>query len=74
MTKHCLLLVSLTDALTAANNMCFNVEGCNLTGHPCVSINCSFVDELPVGLMMMGKHRGEVMILKVAQFVEKLHE
>ena len=54
--------------------MCHNVDFCNLTGHPCLSVNCGTVEELPVGLMMAGKHRDEVMILKVAQFIEKLQK
>ena len=49
------------------NTMAFNV-----TGHPALSINVGFSKDLPVGMMIIGKHWDDVMVLKVAQKCEKL--
>ncbi len=52
--------------------MCHNVEGTDLTGHPALSINCSTIDGLPVGLMIVAKHYDETRLFKVASKVEKM--
>ena len=42
----------------------------NLAGIPSLSIPCGFVDNLPVGLQIMGKHFQEELILKVGHTYE----
>lgn len=51
-----------------------NTMAFNLTGHPALSINAGFVEGLPVGLMLVGKHYDELTVFKVAQAVEKIRE
>ncbi|MFH0929474.1 MAG: amidase family protein [Candidatus Aenigmatarchaeota archaeon] len=43
----------------------------NLSGMPCISIPCGFVDGLPVGLHIMGDHLQEKKIISVAHAYEK---
>jgi aspartyl-tRNA(Asn)/glutamyl-tRNA(Gln) amidotransferase subunit A len=46
----------------------------NLSGLPGMSINCGFVDELPVGLQIIGRTFDEEMVLRVGQAYENLAE
>ncbi|MBE0447004.1 MAG: Asp-tRNA(Asn)/Glu-tRNA(Gln) amidotransferase subunit GatA [Actinobacteria bacterium] len=43
----------------------------NLAGLPAISVPCGMVDELPVGLHIIGKTLGEEMLLKVAYSFEQ---
>ena len=43
----------------------------NFTGHPALSINAGFHDGLPVGMMIVGKHYREDVVLKVAYGFEQ---
>jgi len=40
--------------------------GANLAGLPAISVPCGFVEELPIGLHLVGPHFGEEMILRCA--------
>ncbi|XP_071961362.1 amidase-like [Antedon mediterranea] len=51
-----------------------NVHTFNATGHPALSINASFIDDLPVGMMLVGKKFEENKLLKVAYAFEKLRD
>jgi amidase len=42
----------------------------NVTGHPAISIPCGMEDELPIGLMLVGKHFDEATIYRAAQAFE----
>ncbi|XP_065676158.1 amidase-like isoform X1 [Hydra vulgaris] len=42
------------------------------TGHPALSLNCGFVGDLPVGLMVVGKHFDEVSVLNAAAIFEAI--
>ncbi len=44
----------------------------NLSGLPGMSINCGFVDGLPVGLQIIGKAFDEEMVLRVGNVYEKM--
>jgi aspartyl-tRNA(Asn)/glutamyl-tRNA(Gln) amidotransferase subunit A len=43
----------------------------NLYGGPAITVPCGFVDELPVGVQVMGGHQEEGIILRVAQAIER---
>jgi len=54
-------------ALSALGNQCqFNV-----TGHPALSVPCAMVDGLPVGLQIVGRHFGDLVVLRVGDALEK---
>lgn len=38
----------------------------NFTGHPAVSVNCGFVEEMPLGIMFTGRYHAEETLLTVA--------
>ena len=45
----------------------------SLTERPALSIPCGFsADGLPVGLQIVGRHRGELEVLKLARAFEQL--
>ena len=46
----------------------------NLTGHPALTINAGFLDGLPVGMMIVGKHFDETTVLRVAHAFEKIRD
>ena len=63
---------SLEDAVFYGLSMINNTPQFNLTGHPSISVPCGMVDELPVGLMFVGKHFDDLRVLQAADAVEKL--
>ena len=42
----------------------------NIAGNPAISIPCGFIDNLPVGLQIIGKHLDEQQLLQLAAFYE----
>ena len=50
----------------SANTLPFNV-----THHPAMSLPCGTIDDLPIGLMLVGKHFDEITIYRAAQAFEK---
>jgi aspartyl-tRNA(Asn)/glutamyl-tRNA(Gln) amidotransferase subunit A len=44
---------------------------CNLYGNPAVSVPGGFVDGLPVGLQIVGRHFSEQILLELAHIIEK---
>ncbi len=42
-----------------------------VTGHPAVSLPAGFVDQLPVGMQLVGKQRGDKALLELAQVIEQ---
>ncbi|XP_030828704.1 uncharacterized protein LOC115918304 [Strongylocentrotus purpuratus] len=57
-----------------ASEVNVNTHPFNLTGHPALSVNAGFLEGLPVGLMLVGRHNDELTIFKVAQAVEKIRD
>ena len=58
---------SVAFAMQMINNTCqFGV-----TGHPAISVPCGVDDDLPVGIMIVGKHLDELTVLQVADAVER---
>ncbi len=46
----------------------------DLTGHPALSINAGFLDNLPVGMMIVGKHFDDSTVLRVAKAFETIRD
>ena len=46
----------------------------NLTGHPALTINAGFIEGLPVGLQIVGRHLDDSTVLKVAYAFECLRD
>jgi aspartyl-tRNA(Asn)/glutamyl-tRNA(Gln) amidotransferase subunit A len=53
------------DPITMYLNDIYTI-GANLAGLPAMSIPCGFIDELPVGLQLIGPHFAEAKLLNVA--------
>ncbi|XP_072042895.1 amidase-like [Amphiura filiformis] len=64
--------MTLKDRVTQSINMSQNTMAADVTGHPALSINAGWVDKLPVGMMIVGKHWDETTVLKVARAHEKI--
>ncbi|XP_072042894.1 amidase-like [Amphiura filiformis] len=64
--------MTLEDRVTQSINMTQNTMAADVTGHPALSINAGWVDKLPVGMMIVGKHWDETTVLKVARAHEKI--
>jgi aspartyl-tRNA(Asn)/glutamyl-tRNA(Gln) amidotransferase subunit A len=60
----------LDDPITMYLNDIYTI-GANLAGLPGVSVPCGFVDELPVGLHLVGPHFGEDVLLRCAHQFEQ---
>ena len=45
--------------------------GANLAGLPALSMPCGLVDNLPVGLQLIGPHLSEDRLLKAAHYFQK---
>jgi amidase len=39
----------------------------NLTGHPALSVPCAMLDGLPVGMLLIGRHLDDHLLLRVAR-------
>ncbi len=48
-----------------------NTAQFNAAGHPAISVPCGIEDDLPIGLMVVGKHFDDLTVLRVADAVEK---
>ena len=55
----------MDDPVTMYLNDIYTI-GANLAGLPGVSLPCGFVDELPMGLQLVGPHFGEAKLLNAA--------
>ena len=68
------MIIIFTDATRLSRSPLNNTSPFNLTGHPALSINAGLVDELPVGMMIVGKRWDETMILRVAHAFECIRD
>ena len=59
------------DPITMYLNDIYTI-GANLAGLPAVSIPCGFVEDLPVGLQIVGPHFGEAQILAAAHAFQRV--
>ena len=51
-----------------------NPPAFDVTGHPALSIPCGLSNELPVGMMLVGKHYDEASIYKAAFTFEQAED
>jgi len=63
---------SLYDELILSGSMNQNTAPFDLSGHPALSVPCGFVDGLPIGMMLVGRHWDEARILAAAASFETL--
>ncbi len=59
------------DVMASAFGNTFNTCQFNATGHPAMSLPCGLRDELPVGMMLVGKHLQEPLIYQTAHAYEQ---
>ena len=59
--------------LTKALGMVVNTAPLDVTGHPALSVPAGFVDGLPVGMMIVGKHHHDATVLRVGHAFEEHH-
>ena len=59
------------EIVSRALEMVPNTPATDLTGHPSISIPCGEVDNLPVGLMLVGRHFEEKLVYKAAYAFEQ---
>ncbi len=63
---------SLKERVELALPMVGNTAPYNASGHPAITIPCGSHDDLPIGLMLIGRHFGEADLLSLAASFEKL--
>ena len=54
-----------------ALNMQQNTCPFDVSGHPAVTLPCGKVDGLPIGMMLVGRHFDEAMLVRAAEAFEK---
>ncbi len=64
--------VSREQYMVRAIEMIPNTASFDVTGHPALTINAGMSDELPVGMMLIGRHWGEPTLLQLAHAFEQL--
>ena len=62
---------SIEESMSCALNMTNNAAQFDVSGHPAVSVPCGIADDLPIGLMVVGKRFDDFTVLQVADAVEK---
>ena len=62
---------SLEETIEFALNMSNNTAQFDATGHPSISVPCGMEDDLPIGMMITGRHFDDLTVLQVADAVEK---
>ena len=62
---------SIEENVNAAQNMSNNTAQFDVTGHPSISVPCGMEDDLPIGMMITGRHFDDLTVLKVADAVER---
>ena len=60
----------LREHIVRTLDMIHNTCQFNLTGHPAISVPCGVSDDLPVGVMIVGRHFEDATVLQVAAALE----
>ncbi|MEC5344934.1 amidase, partial [Brenneria populi] len=63
---------SITEYIARAFEMIGNTAPQDITGHPAMSVPCGMVDDLPVGMMLVGRHFAESTIYQAAAAFESV--
>jgi len=63
---------SHADYVTIALNMVGNTCPFDVSGHPAMTVPCAHVDDLPVGMMLIGRRFDEATVLRAAAAFEAL--
>ena len=61
-----------SDIISHCSSNLTNTSPFNATGHPAISVNAGYSEELPVGIMIIGRHFEDGTVLRVADVIEKL--
>jgi amidase len=61
---------SLEENMGAALDMIGNTAPFDVSGHPAISVPCGVTDDLPVGLMLVGRQFEDIVVLQAAHAVE----
>jgi amidase len=56
--------------VTLALNMVGNTCPFDVTGHPAMTVPCGKVDDLPIGMMLIGRRFDEAKVLRAAAAFE----
>src|SRR5437588_49865 len=64
----------LGTAIDTALNMQANTCSFDVSGHPAFTVPCGFVNGLPAGLMMVGRHFEETTLIRLASAIEAAGE
>ncbi|MGQ0623006.1 MAG: amidase [Panacagrimonas sp.] len=62
---------SITEICMRAFEMIGNTAPFNLTGHPAISIPCGVRDDLPIGMMLVGRHEAESTLYQLGHAFEQ---
>jgi len=65
---------AIEDKVAFAMQMIGNTSQFGATGHPAISVPCGVVDDLPIGMQIVGHHLDEHTVLRVAEEVEHLSD
>ena len=60
-----------SEIVARALEMVPNTPAFDLTGHPAISLPCGTVDDMPVGLMLIGRHFDEMTVYRAAHAFEQ---
>lgn len=63
---------SLAEVQRRAQEMLVNTAPFDVTGHPAMTVPCGLVDGLPVGLMIVGRHGDDEVVLRLGRAFERL--
>ena len=58
--------------MACSSEMDANLGQFNITGHPAISVPCGMSEGLPVGMMLVGRHWEDAIVLRVAHGYERL--
>lgn len=61
---------SREEYVARSSDMAGNTCPFNATGHPALSVPCGAVDDLPIGLMLIGRHWDEATVLRIGAAFE----
>ncbi|HEV8038879.1 MAG TPA: amidase [Bryobacteraceae bacterium] len=64
--------VDFATSLKLSDGAALNTPQFDLTGHPALSVPCGKLDGLPIGMMIVGRHGADAMVLRAGYAFEQL--